>query len=347
MRAPAAQWRVLVIGHAVVLLSLLASCGNASKPLHELAGSTMGTTFSVKVVALPAEFDPEALQIEIEHVLGAVNRSMSTYLPDSELSKFNASRDTAWFRVSDELCDVVEGAQSINELTGGAFDITVGLLVNLWGFGPDGAVSVPPEEHRIRELMRATGHDKLHTDCALPALKKDIPELHVDLSAYAKGYAVDRLAHLLDAHNQTNYLVEIGGELRARGMNAKGKPWAIAIETPARSGRSVRKIIGLDNAALATSGDYRNYFEYENQYFSHTIDPRTGRPVSHNAASVTVLADTAAFADAIATGLLVLGPTDGFEIAERQKIAAYFLLRVGTEIEERMTTIFASQVYGT
>lgn len=330
---------------AAPLLFLLYSCGGAPDAPAEFAhaGGTMGTTFSVKMVSPPIELEEETLREGIENSLFAIEQQMSTYLPDSELSRFNAYASTGWFDVSSDLCEAIAVAQSISAASNGAFDVTVGPLVNLWGFGPDGAVIEPPKAQQIQSALKRTGYQALHADCSIPAVRKDRPDLYVDLSAFAKGYAVDVLAALLDDSGVGHYLVEVGGELRMRGKNAQGKDWAIAIEDPVRSGRSVHSIVNLTNAAVATSGDYRNYFEYSGDYFSHTIDPRTGYPVSHNVASVTVIADTAAFADAYATALLVLGPAGGPELAEREGIAAYFLLRDDTGIVERATTLFVAE----
>ena len=177
-----------------------------------------------------------------------------------------------------------------------------------------------------------------------PLLRKSLPETYVDLSAYAKGYAVDRVAEHLQDEGVTNYLVELGGELRFAGHNSKSQNWAIAIEKPDSLRRSVQSIVRPSGGALATSGDYRNFFEFEGQRYSHTIDPRTGRPVTHNAASVTVINESAAYADAIATALLVMGPEKGFEFAESHGIAALFLIRAGEEYTERVTTWFSAAI---
>jgi len=304
----------------------------------------MGTTFSVKVIAPPADLDLASLQQDIQEALDAVNQSMSTYLDDSELSQFNMSDSTDWIEVSAELCHAVEAAQIVSQFTDGAFDITVGPLVSLWGFGPSESVTTPPSDEQVTMALRDTGHTKLHTDCGKPALRKDAPGLNIDLSAFAKGHAVDLVADLLDERALSDYLVEIGGELRLRGLNAKNDNWAIAIETPERAARSVQTVINLTNTGMATSGDYRNYFEHDGNHYSHTIDPRTGRPITHNGASVTVVADTAAFADAAATALLVMGPDAGLALAEQESIAAYFLLRLGSKFEERMSSLFTTEV---
>jgi len=324
----------------------LCACSDSpyERPIQELVGSTMGTTCSIKVVDPPADLDLPALRQDIQDTLDAVNGSMSTYLPDSELSRFNASDSLDWTPVSTDLCDVVEAGQVVSEYTNGAFDVTVGPLVNLWGFGPAESRGVPPAADSIEAAMRDVGYRKLHADCSIPALRKDAPGVAVDLSAVAKGYGVDQVAELLETHGLGNYLVEIGGELRMRGTNARGEQWAIAIETPTRTSRGVQTVLRLSDTAVATSGDYRNYFEYQGRNYSHTIDPHTGYPVTHNAASVTVVASSAAFADAAATALLVLGPDAGLAFAEQESIAAYFLLRLGNEFEERVSSLFSTEV---
>lgn len=338
---PLTRWFLLP-----ALLTALVACGDSARerPVQELVGSTMGTTFSVKVVAPPENLDLPALQRDIQAVLDGINNAMSTYLDDSELSRFNASDSVDWIEVSPELCHAVEAARVVSEFTGGAFDVTVGPLVNLWGFGPSESAFEPPGNDTLTAAMQDIGYTKLGVDCTMPALRKASAGVYVDLSAFAKGYAVDQVAELLDARELPDYLVEIGGEMRMRGNNTRSEPWAIAIETPDRSARTVQTVVHLSDAAMATSGDYRNFFEHEGRFYSHTIDPRTGYPVAHNGASVTVVADTAAFADAAATALLVLGPDAGMELAEQQSIAAYFLLRLGSEFEERMSSLFATKV---
>lgn len=331
---------------AAATLLLLSACGDPGheRPVQELAGSTMGTTFSVKVVAPPADLDLDALHRDIQDTLDAINQTMSTYLDDSELSRFNANPSTEWIPVSPELCHAVEAAQVVSDFTDGAFDVTVGPLVNLWGFGPDDNIAEPPSPDAVQAALNNTGYSKLKADCEVPALRKEAAGIYVDLSAFAKGHAVDKLADVLDRHSLPDYLVEIGGELRLRGVNAKNENWAIAIETPDRAARSVQTVVHLTNTAMATSGDYRNFFEHDGRHYSHTIDPRTGFPITHEGASVTVVADTAAFADAAATALLVMGPDAGLALAERESIAACFLLRLGSGFEERASSLFANEV---
>ncbi|MCH8302628.1 MAG: FAD:protein FMN transferase [Proteobacteria bacterium] len=323
----------------IALLHALAACGDQGLTNYQLSGPTMGTRFSVAVVT-ESEFDQQQLQARIHETLDDVDRRMSTYRTDSEVSKFNHSSSTDWIPVSRALCEAVDEAIELSNLTGGAFDITVGPLVDLWGFGPGDSLNEPPSDDAIAEAISRTGRVHLHANCEIPAIRKDLAGLHIDLSAYAKGLAADEIASLLDNQGIANYLVEIGGDLRARGHNASKTKWRIAIESPYQPGNAVEKIIHIHDLSVATSGDYRNFFEFEGQRYSHTIDPRTGRPVAHDLASVTVLADDAAQADALATALMVLGPEAGMVFAERQSIAAYLLLRDGSSITERMSTQF-------
>lgn len=328
----------------LVGVALLVGCGGGALPQHETSGPTMGTTYSVKIVAPPATFDTAAIDRQVADGLVSVDTMLSTYSENSALSVFNASRSTEWQDTTGEFCAVIEAALAMSEYTGGAFDVTVGPLVNLWGFGPDGVVLEPPDRHKIDALVSTVGYKHLQADCTSPRIRKTIPELYVDLSGYAKGYGVDRIAALLDAQGLENYLIEIGGEMRMRGINSLGEKWTIAVEKPMPGQRSVQSIVGLSGTALATSGDYRNYFEHDGKLYSHTIDPETGEPVTHNAASVTVISSDAATADALATALLVMGPEAGLEFAERKRIAAYFLLRTDDGIDELTSTMFAAEM---
>ncbi len=329
----------------VVLVLALCACDvqRTDAVIHELTGQTMGTTFSIKLVAPEKDLNKDSLAARVTDILARINGRMSTWQPDSELSLFNASASTNWVDTSPEFCAVIEAALAVSQRTEGAFDVTVGPLVNLWGFGPGESVTRDsPSDEAILAAGERVGYRKLQADCDIPAVRKTRPDVYVDLSAYAKGYAVDQIASELDERGLANYLVEIGGELRMRGSNASDDKWAIAIEKPADFERAVQLIIHLTDQAMATSGDYRNYFESGGKRYSHTIDSRTGRPVSHRGAAVTVVSESTALADALATALLVLGPDEGFSFAENERIAAYFLLRNESGVEEKMTSTFAA-----
>jgi thiamine biosynthesis lipoprotein len=315
---------------------VLAGCSSPREQVV-LRGATMGTTYSVQLVDPPQTVEPAVLQEQVDDVLADINAVMSTYDAGSELSRFNASSSTDWYGVSAELAGVVAVAQGVSAASGGAFDVTVGPLVNLWGFGPGDGSRVPPDPERVRAAKLRTGYGKLDVRRSPPALRKAVPDLYVDLSAIAKGYGVDRVAALLDTAGVEDYLVEIGGELLARGRNARGEPWRIAVERPDPSGRTVQQVVALTDAALATSGDYRNFFEAGGTRYSHTIDPATGRPVTHDLASVTVLGADAMHADAHATALLVMGVDRGLRFARAAELAALFISRTGTGFETRAT----------
>jgi len=336
--------RTVQTWHLTILIGALAivSCSPETKTptLVKLTGPTMGTAYSVKVRKLPAGLNQEDLQGGIEQVLKRINDRMSTYLEDSELSRFNKQQTTDWMEVSTETVAVIREAIRTSRLTEGAFDVTVGPLVNLWGFGPIPRGDTIPSDTEIREALQKVGYTKIHTRISPPAIKKDRPDIQIDLSAIAKGYAVDQVADYLDKSRVLDYLVEIGGELRAKGKNAKGTAWTVGIEKPVANERVIHQVLHLKDQAMATSGDYRNYFEKNGRRFSHTINPRTGRPIKHHLASVTVINPSSMRADAMATALMVLGPEVGYELAERQKLAALFILRDSDGFQERATPEF-------
>ena len=324
------RWRFLRLALAFwFLLSValvLVGCGRGSEQqVFVLRGSTMGTTYSVQIVDPPAELDRTGLGEQVTAALAEINALMSTYQPGSELSRFNASSATSWFLVSPELVAVVTAAQALSEASAGAFDVTAGPLVNLWGFGPNPSTDVVPRPGEIQAARARVGWQQLDVQTQPPALRKARPDMFVDLSAIAKGYAVDRLAALVESVGIEDYLVEIGGELRGLGVNGRGEPWQIAIERPETSKRALFRVVAVRDISMATSGDYRNFFEVDGERYSHTIDPATGRPVGHRLASVTVLADQCMQADAWATALLVLGPERGFRLADELGLAALFI----------------------
>ena len=291
-----------------------------------VSGPTMGTTFTVKVVADDLdEAGRQQLALKVREVVDGVDDAMSTYKPESELSRFNR-HGTEPFEASPGLIAVMMEAQAVSHFSGGAFDITVGPLVDAWGFGPEPTAG-RPSENRLAELMAATGWEKLEVDSEHGLLHKTRADLRCDLSAIAKGYAVDRVASSLDTAGFEDYMIEIGGEVRTRGRNAARRLWRIGIERPDENGREVQLAVPLADAAMATSGDYRNFIERDDSRVSHTIDPRTGRPVAHNLASVSVISQSCMTADALATALDVLGPEEGWALAEDVNLAALFLVR--------------------
>ncbi len=306
----------------------------------KLTGPTMGTRYHLTIVDAPDGVTREGLQSLVDSELVAVNQEMSTYIPDSELMQLNDGPVGEPVPVSAPLAEVVGLALDIYRRSEGAFDITVGPLVNLWGFGPTPEPQQVPAQAEIDSLLAQLGSDALVLERKPDRLTRKRP-VQLDLSAIAKGYGVDRVARLLDDLGVANYLVEIGGELRTRGHNPDGREWRIGIESPTTAGHVVHKPVRVSNRAVATSGDYRNYYERDGVRYSHSIDPRTGRPLSHQLASVTVIADNCAEADGLATALNVMGADAGLQLAEREGLAVFMLVKTKDGFEERYSSAFA------
>ena len=305
----------------------------------------MGTTWSVVVPQPPDGVDAERLQQVVDEVFREVNATLSTYDPSSELSRFNQYESTSPVAASPMLCEVIAIAADVSEATGGAFDVTVGPLVGLWGFGSAGgdvSGARAPDAAALEGARSQVGRDKLIVDRVAGTLKKTVPELSVDVDGIAPGYAVDLVAERFEHIGVQRYLVELGGELRGRGMSPERRPWRVAIEAPLGGERRPYALVALDGQGLSTSGDYRDSHLIDGRRVSHTIDPRTGAPVGHRLASVTVVHSTAALADAYATAFMVLGPRDGLELATRLGIPALFIERSedGREFTERATESF-------
>ncbi|PIE83351.1 MAG: FAD:protein FMN transferase ApbE [Candidatus Contendobacter odensis] len=318
---------------------ILAAC-KPFNPVVRITGTTMGTRYDLKLVPAPGQEIPADFNSQVETLLARINQRMSTYDPRSELSQFNQTTRTDWITVSPELQYVISEALYISELSDGAFDITIGSLVNLWSFGPPPHHDHVPSTQAINQARAQVGYWHLHTRKQPPALKKDRANLYVDLSAIAKGYGVDQLAALVDNIGIDNYLVSIGGEIRTKGRNSRGKPWTIAIEKPIPGQRAIERLIRIGDHSVSTSGDYRNFFEQDGQRYSHIIDPRTGRPTPQTLASVTVISNRSIIADATATALMAAGAKAGFEIATRHHLAAFFILTTANGFKVRHTTEF-------
>lgn len=296
----------------------------------------MGTTYSVRFVtpSAPSLAEKTVLLEEVEQLLEEINDAMSTYREGSELSRLNRAPAGTPIAVSQPLLEVLVEAERISESTGGAFDVTVGPLVNAYGFGPGGAVE-PPGDDELAALRERTGFRLLTIDRQAATVTKARDDLYVDLSALAKGYGVDRVARRLEERGLGEYMVEIGGEVRTAGRNLDGEAWRIGIERPAASfpgsRQALQRIVSLTDRAMATSGDYRNFREIDGRRLTHIVDPRSGLSVHHRLASVSVIDEHCMTADALATALIVLGPDEGPAFAEAHDIAALFLLRGATD----------------
>lgn len=311
------------------VISALTACERNPQELA-FSGAALGTSYHIKVVDAGSPAAGAGLPELVANLLDDLDHKLSTYKPDSELNRFNRHPVAQPFVASDDLYQVLEVADRIYRLSGGAFDPTVRPLVDLWGFGPVDTGDRVPEESEITALLGEIGFDQIELAAGNQVIRR--APVTLDLSAVAKGFIVDRLAAELRARGVDDYMVEIGGEIRVGGRRADGGLWRIAVEAPVGGG--VERVLELSNISVATSGDYRNYFERDGERYSHTIDPRSGRPIRHRLASVTVLAPTAAEADALATALMVMGPGPGFDFAAANELAALLLVKEGDGFAE-------------
>jgi FAD:protein FMN transferase len=334
--------RTLLLG--ALGTAALAACQRPGSPaatqrLH-LTGETMGSNFNVKLD--PAGHPAERLQAAVHAALQSVDARMSMYRPESELSGFNGAGAGVPVPLSAELFAVLAAAQDISRWSGGAFDVTVAPAVETWGFGVNKQRRVPAAEQVVLQRgkvdWRALDLDPVHRTAS-----KGRQGLQVDLGGIAKGYGVDAVANSLDGLGVAHYMIEVGGEVRTKGLNAASQPWQIGIEEPDAAPQRARHIVPLTGRAMATSGDYRIYFEEGGRRYSHEIDPTTAAPIAHRLCSVTVVADDCMRADGLATALIVLGPERGFELAERSGVAAQFIERAAPgRYSDRMTSAFAT-----
>lgn len=310
---------------AALVMVAIGGCGLAPETL-KFAGESMGTTYHITVHGLPKGVTLEAVKRAADAALTDIDQKMSTYRPDSELSRFNAHASQDPFPVSAETTEVFRISRQVSEESGGAFDITVGPLVNAWGFGPE-KISGDPNDATIAALRERVGWQLVEVRDENTLVKKR-PDIYCDLSAVAKGYGVDKAAEALDRLGVENYLVEVGGEVRTKGVNPGGQSWRLAIEKPTDEGQRLQLLVGLSGASLATSGDYRNFRMENGRRISHEIDPITGRPITNNVASASVIHPSCAWADAYATALMILEPEEGYAFAKRNRLAVYLLERL-------------------
>lgn len=308
--------------------------------LQSFEGPVMGSSYHIKA-ALPPKLlaQKDQLATSIQTLLDSIENTMSTYRPQSELSRFNTAPIDTWLPMSDEMITVVSKAITMGKQSQDAYDITVGPLVNLWGFGPDIHQDKVPSQAEINEALQKVGTDKLVIDAPNKRWKKTSP-VYVDLSSIDQGFAADKVVGFLKQQGVEHAMVEIAGEIRAIGKKSATEPWRIAIESPTLESRTVKRIIHVDNVAIATSGDYRNYFEKDGKRYSHIIDPHSGYPIAHALASVTVAAKEDIDADVYATMLMVLGPDKGLQFAKEKGLAVFMIVRGDHGFEERFTDSF-------
>lgn len=329
-----------VTRRSFILMSMattLAACQKDTAAL-QLNGSTMGTTYNVVAVDHSRSLDKAAVQSAIDSSLAQVNFQMSNWDSSSEISKFNALRSTAATQVSPELAQVLKAAADVNMASDGQFDVTLGPLIEAWGFGATGSDVTMPTDAEVAQALETVGQNRVVVN-ADGTIQKTNPETGIYLSAIGKGFGVDEIARTLASFGVTDYMVEIGGDIYTAGVNPEGKPWQIGIETPAAGTRSVQQVVGVSGMGMATSGDYRNYFEQDGVRYSHILDAKTGRPITHTTASVTVVTENAMMADAWATAMLVLGRERGMQIAQERDLAVLFIEREANSSDMRFKTI--------
>lgn len=307
--------------------------------IQELSGSTMGTTWSVKI-ADATLINMKALEDSIKKRLVAINDDFSTYQDDSAITRFNQNDSITPFKVSPAFFEVAQTAKKISLLTEGAFDPTLAPLIELWGFGKAVKMGLPDEE-QITAIQSLIGYQQLTLNPADLTLQKKISALSIDYSAIAKGYAVDQISKLLLEENLTNHLVEIGGELKANGKKANNQPWTIAIAKPIPGKPTAMQKLTLNNEGVATSGNYNNFFFFEGKYYSHTLDPKTARPVTHSLASTTVRHSSTMIADALATAIMVMGVEKGIRFANQHKFAVFMINKEGDTFQSYSSRYFS------
>ncbi|WP_323108905.1 FAD:protein FMN transferase ApbE [Klebsiella quasipneumoniae] len=342
-------FRAALLGACV----LFSGCDSATTPATPastatvLDGKTMGTFWRVSVIGVD-EAKAQALRAKVQAQLDADDRLLSTWKNDSALMRFNHATDTRPWPVSEAMADIVTLSLRIGAKTHGAMDITVGPLVNLWGFGPDKQPVATPDAQAIAAAKARTGlqHLQVINQSGRQFLQKDIPDLFVDLSTVGEGYAADHLARLMEQEGISRYLVSVGGALVSRGMNGEGKPWGVAIQKPTDRENAVQAIVDINGHGISTSGSYRNYYELDGKRISHVIDPQTGQPITHKLVSVTVIAPTALEADGWDTGLMVLGPEKAQQVVREQGLAVYMIVKEGEGFKTWMSPQFRTFLVG-
>ena len=316
-----------------LLCSILVGCDGSSPAEQVFQGKTMGTVWRVTASGLTSE-QAKQLPHLIQQRLDADDQELSTWKKDSWLSHFNQNPSIEPQPISDNVAAIISSSLYVGRMTGGAMDITVGPLVNLWGFGPHAIPTRTPSVSQINAAKKRVGlpHLTLSETVNGNTLRKDIPDLYVDLSTVGEGFAADHLARLMEQQGVRNYLVSVGGALISRGQHLQGQPWRVAVQKPTDKMNQAQVVVDLQGHGISTSGDYRNYYELEGKRISHIIDPSTGHPIEHHLVSATVIATTALEADAWDTGLMVLGTEKAKALAIRLNLAVYLITKQGDQL---------------
>jgi thiamine biosynthesis lipoprotein len=319
-----------------MLATVLAGCGSGDS-MESFGGPTMGSSYSIKYVRHPGLADPVQVRSEVEGILAEVDRQMSTYRNDSDIERFNALPADSCQIMPASVLELVKVGEQLSQQSEGSYDLTVEPLMNLWGFGPQGREEKVPSNAALAEVMQRVGYR--HLRIVGDQLCKDAA-VEVDFDSIAAGYAVDTIAARLEAMGIHDYLAEATGELKASGKKLDGSPWRIALEEPRDDQQVAERVISVDGYGVSTSGDYRNYFLQDGRRYSHTFDARSGAPLLHNLASVTVIHPSALMADGLSTLLLILGPERAWDYAEKHDIGAFFVIRADTGFVIRTSKTF-------
>jgi thiamine biosynthesis lipoprotein len=333
-------FRYLIV---TICLFVNVGCSPPSPKIFAIYGNTMGTSYTVKFVhPNNVDFDKTVLKKKIDETLVKVNMLMSTYDPHSEISQFNQSPAKIPFQISEQTELVLNEAIRLAHLTNGILDITAGPYINLWGFGPDKVPNRIPSASELSTIKEYIGIDKL--ELLSGYLTKSNENVYVDLSSIAKGYGVDVVANIVEESGIKAYLVEIGGEMKVKGEKSRKNGWVTAIEKPITNERAIQRYLTIGDNSVATSGDYRNYFESNGKRYSHLINPKTGAPITHNLVSVTVIHSSSMTADGLATALNVMGPEKAKTLAESEGLSILMITKENGEFVEYMSPMFTKTI---
>ncbi len=325
----------------ILMCNLLGLTGCDRQQDIQFSGAAQGTTYTLKLAAVDSHFTKASLQAEVDKILADIDSKMSNYRDDSEISHINQQHTTEWITISPEITELLTISKTVFQKSKGCFDLTVKPIFDLWGFSKhENRVPTPDE---IQATLKHVGMQALEIDAPNNKIRKRDPLLAIDLSAIAQGYSVQALAKYMEQQGINNYLIEIGGEMKAKGIKSNQQPWKVAIQKPIPNSSNIHRILEIkeqQGTAIMTAGTYRNFFEDHGQAYSHILDPRTGRPVTHQLLSVTVLHDDPTWADAWDTALLCMGETEAEQLAEAEQLKVLLIYQQDKELKEYVNTAF-------
>ena len=333
----------LITYATLIIVSLFnSSCSNEKNYNAEIRGNTMGTFYFIEVIDVPIEIKIKNIELEIKNSLIKANKILSNWDEESEISIINKIEKTKAIKISDELNEVFKTANEINIKSNGFFDLTLDPIIELWGFGyKNKQMEIIPTDEQIKKALSLIGQKSLlKNDFANNELTKKIKNLKINLSSIGKGYGIDLIGRKLDQLGIKNYIINIGGDILTKGYNSKKENWVIGIENPNLKEKLIKEIVNITNKGLATSGDYKNFFTKNGNRYSHIINPKTGKPITHSTKSVTVIHENSMKADGWATAFLVLGSSEGLKIAEKEKIAVLFIDKINNKLIKLKSSTF-------